>query len=173
MRIASSQNPGDDMKSTSTSQRSASWCVSSHSSRDAARQRVLAGHVQQPGRQLPEGGARRVPVLVHDQDPVLGVQRQHRDRRRVQDDVADDLLAAGELHGVGDDVPDPAPESQRAGRDRVAARAVGDGQPAGTVSGRTTECPAARSSAARTRPLNNGCARVGRERSSGCAWVPT
>ena len=67
--------------------------VSSSSSRGAAaagsssraRRRI---HVQRPGRDLQQHAARRVPVLAHEQDVLVIVEREDRDRARMPADVA-------------------------------------------------------------------------------------
>ena len=126
-------------------------------------------------------GADRMPVLLDQQHPVRVVAGEHRDRAGVVDVFAHDLAVA-----VVEPVPADVPH--RAVVDDLAAADVGPpgvvGQPrrhpepvprqavtASATSNRRLAC--CRSSAAPIRPRNSGCARFGRERSSGCACVPT
>ena len=55
----------------------------------AVASRVLPRHVEQPGRQLPQPPAHRVPVLLDHHQPVVVVERDDRDRPGVLDDLPD------------------------------------------------------------------------------------
>ena len=143
-------------------------------------QRVLPRHVEQPGGRLPQVGAHRVPVLPEQQHPVLVVEHDHPDGPGVVDDLAGDRLAVRQLDLVAADVPDHAVVHRLAGPHPQRGLLVGDLRrllPRHAVAAGTgCRLPATtpwRASAAATRPANSGCARVGRDRNSGCAWVAT
>ena len=90
---------------------------------------------QQPGGQLPEHRPDRVAVLPDEQHPVVVVEREHRDRAGVVDEVADDLARGTEVDGLAADVPHRAVEDALGGHDRTVDRLVR--QPAvGTAPGR-------------------------------------
>ena len=102
--------------------------ASSASSAGRGQRQVLAGDVEQPGRQLPEPRADRVPVLPDQHHPVVVVERDHADRADVRALVARGGAAAGHGHLVGDDREDrPAePLACRARRVAVVRRATAD-----------------------------------------------
>ena len=50
--------------------------------------RPVLGHIERAGRDLEEGLADGHPVLADEQDTVVGIEREDRDRARVTDDVA-------------------------------------------------------------------------------------
>ena len=74
--------------------------------------------------------------------------------------------------GTGRSVGRPAtPRARRRARATRSVLVVGSRRrPVSSIGNRSSFC---RSIAAPTRPANSGCGRVGRERSSGCAWVAT
>ncbi len=143
--------------------------------------------------------ANGMAVLPYHQHPVVVVQRHDADCTGVLHHVALRLAATGH----GNDVPadsDDLPVVRRLGgphlEDMRVRGLVGDrgldrhavgnlsvsGHGSSTGSGRgSSATPAstgssaspARVSAAWTNAANSGCARVGRDRNSGCAWVPT
>jgi hypothetical protein len=128
-------------------------------------ERRFVGDVEQTRRELVQPPPHRVPVLVHEEDLgalPLAPERDHRDGTRVLDDVA--LRRDPSRHGdlVAADRPDATPEGRGGADDAVLVR---------HYSGSMRE--SARWAAAATSPANSGCARVGRDRNSGWAWVPT
>ncbi len=138
--------------------------------------RGLVGLVQESCRRLEQPPPDGMAVLADEQDAVVVVESDDRHRPRMEDDVADGRGTL-ELDGVADDRPHPALEpdgaiSAWAGipvvRDRPGPL-LGSGHPWASAS----RCRSEATSAAPIRPANRGWARVGRDRNSGCAWVPT
>ena len=72
----------------------------------------------------------------------------------------------GEVPGVEDALLEVARPMIRTAQSSTGSRR----RPVSSIGKRSAFC---RSMAAPTRPANSGCGRVGRERSSGCAWVET
>lgn len=143
--------------------------------------RRLAVDVTQPGRRLPQLGAHRVPVLPQQQDPARVVERDHRDRTRVVDELPDHL-GLPQVHGLGHEVPDLPAVQVRVRDDGARGGPVGRPAPRRGVVGhafafaRPAAAPVVAlfaASAAAIRPANSGCARVGRDLNSGCACVAT
>ena len=138
--------------------------------------------VQQAGRQFVQAGADRVPVLVDQQHVPVLVQRHDADGAGVFDDLAHRDRAVAHPDLVAPDRDHPATED-RFGLDDLVAERVGhcttdiSGSSSGSISasgwGISTGSRSAAlySSAAPMNDRNIGCARVGRDFSSGCAWV--
>ena len=80
-------------------------------------QRRLAGHVEQAGGQLPQLHPHRVPVLPHQEHPLVLVEGQHRDRPGVADVLPPDDARVAEVDLLPDDVPDQAVEDPLAAED--------------------------------------------------------
>jgi hypothetical protein len=99
----------------------------------------LAVGVTEPGRQLPEPVAHRVPVLAQQHDLVVVVHRDDADRAGVVHDLPDALRAAGHGHGVTAQRDHPAGVHLLAGEDLelVRRRVVRNGHqmPISTSSG--------------------------------------
>ena len=118
---------------------------------------------------------------MDQQHPLLPVQREDGDRARVVQVLPAHDTGLAEVEGVADDVPDHPVEQlfaavDRSLRERVAQLAVGlrtHALAAAWTSTSTSRSARCRASAAPTRPANSGWAASGRERNSGCAWVPT
>ena len=164
-------------------------------------ERVLALDVEQAGRQLDEPHRGRVPVLVQHQHPLLVVDGQdHHGAGVLEHQPAEPLVGpAGRRDQVAAHrerrgaVPDPLHLVHRPGlgpvddhRPRHRPGRLAHGATGSMWSASGPRCGAAardssignRSSRCRvdgrpTSPANSGCGRVGRERSSGCAWVAT
>ena len=154
---------------------------------------VLAGDVEQPGRQLPQDHADRVAVLVGPAAPgPASSSARIADRAGVHDDVARRRPAPACTSSVAPsmtrpDVPDRAVTDgsvSRTGRvstgssrldRRPVAASAGAGPRRRSVDVRVDvdrpALPRGRRQRPRRTPANSGCARVGRDRNSGCAWV--
>jgi hypothetical protein len=133
-----------------------------------------------------------VAVLPQDQGPLLVVDGEHDDRPGVLDDQsAEPLVPAGgaQLVPPDDERRPPAVELLRgvdrpllgavrqpavrlpAGPGHTSSSSVSDRRRAASPTGISSSFW--RATAAPTSPANIGCARVGRDRSSGWAWVET
>ena len=141
----------------------------------------LAVDVEQAGGQLPLERPDGVAVLLHQHDPLLLVEREHGHGAGVVDEVPGDDTALAQVHLLADDVPDAPVERPRA-REHRPGVAVGHAAAQACASagswcrGRSTSTSRdARwaSMAAPISPAKSGCARVGRDLNSGCAWVDT
>ena len=81
-------------------------------------ERRLPVHVEQPGRKFPVPRSDRMPVLLDEQDPVVGVECQHGNGARMGDELASDLgIAVNET--LATHVPHDSLESQFARQDRL------------------------------------------------------
>ena len=118
--------------------------------------------------------------MPDEQDAIVLVDGRYADSPGVHDLVSHGDRAAGQAHLIAGHRPDMSAEVLcpvdqlslvRLVAQRAGPLAIGHDQ---DVALAAAESPAARrSSAARTSPANSGCARVGRERNSGCACVDT
>ena len=173
--------PGVVNRSTSTCQRSAARPTSSASSRCDRQQVVLAVHVEQSGRRLDQPVAYRMPVLPDQRDPFVVVEGDHPDRAGMLDVLPGDQLPVGRADLVLDKAGDLA-RGQRGrtcstGQD-IGCRAI-CGPEMTIMRGSSSRRPpgsrvaSRRSRAASISPTNSGCGRVGRDFSSGWAWVAT
>ena len=153
-------------------------------------ERVLPRYVAQAGGQLDQPLPHRVAVLRLHVHPLVVVDGHHHRGARVLDhQPAEALTAVGRGQGVGADRDQPVVTVQvLGGRDgpRLGGVTQLEGRHGPTLPAEAQSSSLRRSSssignrssfwrsiAAPTRPLNSGCGRVGRERSSGCAWVAT
>ena len=151
--------------------------------------RGLTGDVQQARRQLPLERADRMAVLLDEEHAATVVQGHDPHGAGVLDVLATDRPALTEVDGVAHDIPDHSLEDRLAVLDRTLLQPVhqllaargrrpqrhgADTVSAGAWRSTSTSREARWASiAAPTRPANSGCARCGRDRNSGCAWVET
>ncbi len=185
IRADSSLIPGLVNASTSTSHRVGLVAGLLPQLAPGAHERVLPRHVQQPGGQLPQGAPHGVAVLPHEQHPAVrrpapprrprrggAPGRARRPRPRAARRSRSTPRTWRPRTAPGRAAPAP-PRGRRPGRSRVRrlGRRAGSTPPGSTV--RSSRVSSWRASAAATSPANSGCGRVGRERNSGCAWVPT
>ena len=124
----------------------------------ADRQRRHAGHHVADARDLPAVRGRRAArsAAGHCRRPghaAPGAQHAAHRRRHARPPA-----------------PGPAPRSAAPARQPRAQSSSSRRRPASSIGNRSSFC---RSMAAPTSPANRGCGRVGRERSSGWAWVAT
>src|SRR5665648_284786 len=152
----------------------------------------LPRDIEQTGGQLPLERTDRVAILLDQQHLVTAgdlSECHDRDRTRVVDILAPDRAGLTEVDGVAPDVPDHTLEHHRAVQDRTLLEPVGQVNATQDL-GIQTHCAATvslplglststrrealwASRAAPTNPAKSGCARVGRDRNSGWAWVAT
>src|SRR5256886_847231 len=128
--------------------------------------KALAQGVDDPGGDPPHGVPDGVSVLVHHPHPVLLVHGHRPDRADMHDVVPAGALPARHPYLVGEHGEHRPPVPLVPGPHGVTHRLT-------SVSSTGSRSASAYASAAPTNAANNGCGRVGRLLSSGCAWVAT
>ncbi len=88
---------------------------------------VLTLHVEQSGGDLPGVGPHRVPVLLHEADAVVVVERHDRDRAGVTHELAGHLPRGTEVDRLAHDVPDHAVVGHLRLHDGSGVETVGQG----------------------------------------------
>ena len=146
-------------------------------------QRYLDVVVDLPGGMMAQGSIMRTMFPTTGDQAFLDRARSMAERARGQPHTAGHPAHRHRL--AGPDAASPGLTATRPGLETVAAQpprpptrgvsahsssSSARRRPDSSIGKRSSRC---RSMAAPTRPANNGCGRVGRERSSGCAWVET
>ena len=106
--LSSGETRGEGKRSSRTDQSAAASPASSANSLAAVSGRILPLHVQQAGRQLVQPAAHRVPVLLDDRQPPLGVQRHNGHRTGMLDDLSYRDTTAGHFHLIDPQRKHPA-----------------------------------------------------------------
>ena len=144
--------------------------------------RLLTVDVEESCGWLPQVVPHRVPVLAHQKEPILLIERDDADRTRVHKNLPGDGLPVLEPDVVAADVPHQAVEHRLGGddlqlgllvSDRPAVRSPHQVMAADAAAASTGAACSRFASAAAIRPANSGWARAGRDRNSGCACVAT
>ena len=122
--------------------------------------------------QLPPGGLLAAAGLIRATFPTVGDQafldRGPRDGGRARSGPDHPDHPAQRHRHPGPDAPRPRLSARSL--PELASQSSLRRSPDSSIGNRSSFC---RSIAAPTRPANSGCGRVGRDRSSGCAWVAT
>ena len=116
-------------------------------------------------------------VLPDHQDPVGVIQGEHGHGARMEHHVPFGHIIVGGEDLIGPYGDQAATEQLSRGDDRPVLGLVGDVHAVAAARASARLLADARdldrASAAAIRPSNSGCGRVGRDRNSGCACVPT
>src|SRR6202453_597520 len=136
--------------------------------------RRLAADVAQAGRDLPQQVADGMTVLPDQQDLVRVIQGQHGYGAGMKHHVPFGYLIVRHPDLVGPYGDQPATDQLRRGDHGPSLGHIRDVHALATARALAAEVAALeRARAAAISPLNSGCGRVGRDRNSGCACVPT
>src|SRR5215212_4857196 len=141
------------------------------------REIALTFHVQQSRRRLDQPVAYRMPILPDQSHPVMIIKCDHSHGTWVLEVLARDQLSIWRdylvLHITGDLALGEHDRRLDGPGEWHISQLVGTENDHRWLSSTGSRVASLRSSAASTRPTKSGCGRVGRDLSSGCAWVAT